>query len=243
VTWQTWNTKDYAGTSVTVNVKIKDNLDNISGAISKTGIASLCIDSYTTMVLHFDWNFNNSTSDTYSITNNSVTFGSGKFWQAAYFAWAGNYLSIASHDWFNFWTEPFTIDMWFKPTTLDGYNMMVSWFFWSSNRYWALSNYQNMLYWYAWDVSINQWPLTVNNWYHAAIVRSWNNIYLYLHWNKVWSTTTIYSPTSDVMCIGGDACFWWPDYFNWYIDEFRISKGIARWTWATYTVPNSPYWQ
>ena len=35
--------------------------------------------------------------------------------------------------------------------------------------------------------------------------------------------------------IGGSEC-----YFNGWLDEFRVSKGIARWT-ANFTPPAAPY--
>lgn len=77
------------------------------------------------------------------------------------------------------------------------------------------------------------------NWYHIALSRSGTSIKLFVGGTQVGSTydasTTFGNST---MTIGADVP---PNYyFNGNIDEFRLSKGIARWT-SNFSVPSSPY--
>lgn len=71
---------------------------------------------------------------------------------------------------------------------------------------------------------------STGTWYHLAIVRSGNSWYLFQDGVQLGSTST---DTDDlpnlaaVLTIGNINS---THYFNGYIDELRISKGIARWT-------------
>jgi hypothetical protein len=85
--------------------------------------------------------------------------------------------------------------------------------------------------------------LTQNVWAHVAVARSGTNIYCFL--NGVVGSTTGVSTTalcasSAILAVGTGVyanC-----YFPGNIDEFRVSKGVARWT-ADFSasLPTNPY--
>ena len=91
----------------------------------------------------------------------------------------------------------------------------------------------------------NAWDPATNTWYHIAIVKNGVNGYLmFVNGSQIGSTATDTDPMANYTgdLIVGDA----PDagplhyYFNGWIDEVRVSKGIARWT-ANFTPPTSEY--
>jgi hypothetical protein len=75
--------------------------------------------------------------------------------------------------------------------------------------------------------------LTTNTWYHIALVRSGNNWMIFQGGTQIGSTVTDsdavpnYTGTFDI----GSQVANSPNYdLNGWLDEFRVSKGIARWT-------------
>jgi hypothetical protein len=84
--------------------------------------------------------------------------------------------------------------------------------------------------------------ITTTGWHHAAFVRTGNNLMLFLDGVQEGSTTAFtgsVDDSADVLSVGRGgtlASLQW----NGYIDEFRLSKGVARWT-AGFTPPASAY--
>ena len=213
------------------------------------------VDTYTKLLIHGDW-LSNSFTDS-SPSANVISYNwwatqsstQSKFWwKSAYFDWSGDYLTLPdSADW-NFWTDDFTIDFWIYPTALANYKRLLStssidmtgfllnftadgslhFIIWNGSSWTSAS-----LWWTAWQV-------TVNTWQHVAIVRNWTSLKLYIDWDYKQSTT--YSDSSwdwgNALHIGN----WWynNEYYQWYLDEFRISKGVARWT-SNFTPPTTAY--
>lgn len=83
--------------------------------------------------------------------------------------------------------------------------------------------------------------VTTGAWHHVAIARSGTTTRLYYNGSSVgtWTDTTNYISTAPLF-IGSrfDGTTGW---FAGNIDEVRISKGIARYTGATYTVPTAQF--
>lgn len=82
---------------------------------------------------------------------------------------------------------------------------------------------------------------TVNpsTWYHVAFVRSGGTITVYLNGTSQGTfTDQAFNSNGQSFQIGqqSDSSGW----VNGFIDEFRLSKGVARWT-ANFTPPSSPY--
>jgi hypothetical protein len=85
-----------------------------------------------------------------------------------------------------------------------------------------------------------------SNWHHIAIVRDGSNFYIFI--DGISQSLTVYTAIDgntmpDVAAelrlgnTGGSGSYY---YLNGWLDEYRISKGIARWT-ANFTPPANEY--
>lgn len=92
----------------------------------------------------------------------------------------------------------------------------------------------------------NAWSgVTTNTWYHVALVKNGTSGYMmFVNGNQIGSTQTNTNVIPDLAAqieIGKWKDFFNTDYYlNGWIDEFRLSKGIARWT-ANFTPPTAEY--
>jgi hypothetical protein len=75
---------------------------------------------------------------------------------------------------------------------------------------------------------------TLNEWVHFAIVRNNNVNTLYINGTAVGSGTQTYPVNNDIFTIGGAPNYSF--YFQGYLDDFRITSGIARYT-SNFTPP------
>ena len=80
--------------------------------------------------------------------------------------------------------------------------------------------------------------LITNQWYHVAFVRSSSTVTPYLDGvsSSSASDANTYSFSSTLLRIGA----YWGGDFNGYIDDLRITKGVARYT-ANFTPPTAPF--
>jgi len=217
------------------------------------------VDSYTKLLLHCNGTDGSTDFDDSGYTGHTVTvngdtqidtsqkkFGTG----SALFDGTGDYLSIPdSSDW-NFGTDAFTIDLWIYCTNLYDHSRLLS----TSD-----SNYTGFLLYVSangsmgflvgtgssWNPSLIAGAGTIseNTWHHIAVVREGtgsNEFKLYV--DGVMKSQTTYNSSigdgGDVFIIGNWRLY--DEYFYGYMDEIRISKGIARWT-SNFTPPSSEY--
>lgn len=93
----------------------------------------------------------------------------------------------------------------------------------------------------AFDTGNVTWTPSTSTWYHFAIVRSGNNFNFYMNGSSIASgssSTAFADPATRLMIGARDSG---PTrWFAGNLDEFRISKGIARWT-SNFTPPAAPY--
>jgi len=88
------------------------------------------------------------------------------------------------------------------------------------------------------------WSPSPNTWYHLALVRSASNVYIFI--NGVSQTLTVTNPigTNDLGDIASSFTVGYEHnnnaYLNGWMDEFRVSKGVARWT-SNFTPPAAPH--
>jgi hypothetical protein len=85
--------------------------------------------------------------------------------------------------------------------------------------------------------------LTTNIWYHIALVRSGNNFLIFQNGSQVGSTVVDSDAVPDFaypLEIGRYGGLSAGQYLNGWLDEFRVSKGVARWT-SNFTPPAAPY--
>jgi len=164
----------------------------------------------------------------------------------------GDYLSLADSDDWSFGAGDFTIDFWVRfnalPATGSGaciYSQRVD----DSNAvFLRLWNTAGTYSWQfrvtsagAWLVNLSAGTtVAANTWYHIALVRSGNNWYL-LQLGSQLGTTTDSDAFPDFAAnveIGIWGSVW--HGLNGWLDEFRVSKGIARWT-GNFSPPTSAY--
>jgi len=146
-------------------------------------------------------------------------------------------LQIPTSDDFNFGTGDFTIDLWVKVLEPSVRQRILS------NRYdngWDLQLNSGRFYFYGGTVLIANEIVVADTWYHVAVVRESGTASIYINGLFVQSDSnfTISNSTEDLFVSGrpifGDGGI------TGYIDELRISKGIARWT-ENFTPPTEPY--
>lgn len=164
----------------------------------------------------------------------------------------GDYLSVSNSsdsDWV-FGSGDFTVDFWYYRNGCSALNPTdESWIAGTgsgSGNGWAIryvcsvdridlyvnSSYANWL----------SAGLSTGSWKHVAVVRSSGSAYLFINGTQIGSLKSISdsnSANATNLQIGRQPD-WAGGYINGYIDEFRISKGIARWT-SNFTPPTSPY--
>lgn len=183
--------------------------------------------------------------DTY-VDATQPRFGTG----SAAFDGAGDFLDVASTQDFDFGSGDFTIDGWFCFRANDtGHQFLIDRRSNSDATGWALFlNGSNELAFLSasasgWDNAVLYNTGTVppaHRWVHIAVVRQGNVFTMYLDGTAVQSGTyagSIAPQTTNPTIGAGHAT---PGCFNGYMDELRISKGIARWT-ADFTPPAAPY--
>lgn len=213
-------------------------------------------DAYTGLLLHCQ-NYDSSTTFT-DETGKAITANgnakhsttSPKFGiSSAYFDGTGDSLTTPNHANFSFGTGDFTIDFWFKTSQTgrqyatflsteavgSGYTILF-------NK--TSSSAGDIAVWGGLVSGLTTSTTGYNdgNWHHLAYVRYGTSVKIYVDGVSRASATISASLTENCsaqLVIGNNTVFTPRDY-NGYISEFRITKGLARWT-GDFTVPSAPY--
>jgi prepilin-type N-terminal cleavage/methylation domain-containing protein len=77
--------------------------------------------------------------------------------------------------------------------------------------------------------------ITPNNWYHVAISRSGTITKMFVNGVQVGSNNTTWSGSFKINMIGIN---WFGSYFDGYIDDFRVTKGVS-WYNSNFTPPTA----
>jgi hypothetical protein len=246
--------------SVSVNVGgVWKNVTKLSGNIGgawkdgwTSGIGG--IDAYAKLMLHMNGSNGSTTFTDSSLSPKTVSaFGNTqisttqyKFGGASgYFDGTGDYLTIPDQADLQFGTGDFTIDFWFRYAS--GYPALISKGYNTAgiNGNWGISI--NSLYKISFDAldgtsglqSVKgNTALSANTFYHIAIVRNSGTLKIYVNGVEDGSGAVSKSlvASTAVLIIGSNGV----SNLNGYMDELRISKGIARWT-SNFTPPTSEY--
>lgn len=183
--------------------------------------------------------------------NAQVDTAQSKFGGASVlFDGTGDYLSSTATTSYVFGTGDFTVDFWVRPngnlSTTPGMHLIGNRAVgcgetsWNIESYGATNNIQmhtcNTI---VFDDTDNL--VTGSAWNHIAWVRSGTTGYLFINGTLVEQVTDSrnYSTSAAVM-IGQDGYGGTTANLNGWMDEIRVSKGIARWT-ANFTPDTSPY--
>ena len=214
------------------------------------------IDSYTKLLLHFDGD--QSTSE-HTVTHvgapeyrsDNYVFGTSSLW----FDGSNDYLLIDDHSDWNFGNGNYTIDFRFNASALSN---STNYFLYSQSDSGG-SNLHDI--WIEVDGSGNksirwreatggsqQWlvnasaTLTTGTWYHVACVRNGSDFRIYLNGTSIGNTThsNAISDFGYPVRIGASGYSSGSQFFSGYMEEFRVSKGDARWT-TNFTPPTEAY--
>jgi len=215
-------------------------------------------DKYTVVLLHFD---GTDTSTTFLDEKGKAWTASGdaqtdtsfqKFGPGScLFDGTGDYVSTPTHADFDFGAGDFTIEAWIYPTSLAAANVYAF-----GTRltkvgvgdngilvYLKHTAFGNYIY-IQWGLSIGgnssiitTTNATLNVWQHIAVVRYGNTMSAYKNGVSIGTKdVTGQTMAAGNGCVVGYDAWSTPFYFTGNVDEFRVSKGIARWT-SNFTPP------
>jgi hypothetical protein len=218
------------------------------------------IDSYTKLLMHFD-GINGSSQFVDSCGNQVSTIGGAqistsqyKFGGSSGYLNSSSYLSIKDSQNLDISTGNFTIDYWIYPTSNSYGCIMQTYLDQDGSKRAPIFGYMDngrMLLFLTsnglnWDIAdgVSMGSVENNMWIHYAVARNGNNFYTFKNGilQSAFINSSALSHNTGDMIVGkylNYPCRSY-DYFYGYIDELRISKGIARWT-SNFTPPSSPY--
>lgn len=236
-------------------------LNNASAAAGQTALISAVgvADSYTSLLLHGEGANNATTTVDSSLNTKTVTLSGGaklsttakKFGVSSiFFDGTDDYASIDDNADFNLGYNSFTIEFFvYFDALLDGthYGVTSQWGTTAGDRSFYIDRTaanKFTVYFYADSVlksiEVASAAYAAGQWHHFAFVRSGNVFSLYINGTSVGTPVTdagTMSNSAETLRIGmvGNAT---DGYYlmNGYIDEYRITKGIARYT-ANFTPP------
>ena len=173
-------------------------------------------------------------------------FGTG----SALFDGTGDYLTLLDSDDWNFGAGNFTVDFWIRFNDVSTDRSIFEQYVDGSNRfdfYWyQAGSYLQLYSTIATAVKAHYtyaWTPSVNTWYHIALVRNTTTLSCYVGGTALTPTVISAIGTNDLGDKAGVLRIGYVQValaHNGWMDEFRISKGIARWT-SNFTPPTSAY--
>jgi len=221
----------------------------------------LHVDPYTKLLLHMDdEGLTDSSPAPKAVTKyGNVTRSStqSKFGgYSAYFDGSGDYLEMSDSADFAFGGVDFTIDVWACPTYWPGTGwpaIIGQRTSYSNNNSFSIAfscTGTSLLVQYSFNGSTitdmtGSFTFSLYTWYHIAFIRSATNLILCVNGNVIKTQAisgSLYDSSAPIKVGAFDGGTPWPgSYFSGYIDELRVSKGIARWT-SNFTPPNQAYY-
>lgn len=208
--------------------------------------------SSVSLLLHMDGSnnsttFTDSSSNAFSATaygNAKITTAQSKYGGASgLFDGSGDYLGIANNSAFNFGTGDFTIEAWIYLVANSGDFFIAS----SSGGGGLFFGYRNSTSPVGWGVGRTEvaWDYvsgstsSTGSWNHIAVSRQGTTLRLFVNGTQVGSTTNSqsYNLSTTSLTIASQGANY---YLNGYIDDLRITNGIARYT-ASFTAPTAAF--
>lgn len=165
---------------------------------------------------------------------------------SARFDGSGDYLRTDNSSSWEFGSGDFTVDLWFKPEQIGGTHALFAADYVNGTVYNGMTILPDgSLHAYFGSASTQlqsaAGAIAANRWYHAAVVRSGNTFSLYID-GKLAATRSYSGAVSNngsEMQIGTLRFESYVQDFKGRIDEFRISKGFARWS-SAFSPPEQP---
>ena len=180
-----------------------------------------------------------------AMMSNFVTVGSAQISTSIYkygtgsisFNGSTSYLTSNANLTNNFSTGNFTIECWVYFVSVANGQLVSAgsgtntnayyWQYYSGQLQFGVQNIG--------QITGTSWTPSASTWYHIAVVRSGTNVYQFVNGTQLGTTATSSQNFVDGPTYVG---YGGAGYLNGYIDELRITKGIARYT-ANFTPPTS----
>jgi len=217
------------------------------------------IDSFTKLLLHCNGadtstSFPDSSFSAHSVTANGnaqVDTAESQFGGAsALFDGSGDFLEVPDNADWAFGTGDWTIDFWVRFNSVSGFQFLyhqgttndrLTFFKDPTNAIQFVSTVGGT------NIANFETPasvVTTNVWYHIALVRSGNDQFIFIDGVSQSLTITTdpdsstdYPDLSQTLQIGRNE---FGNFLNGWVDEYRVSKGIARFT-SNFTPPTQEY--
>ncbi len=228
--------------------------DNSASTVASQG----GIDSFTKLMLHMDGTNGGTTFTDSSLTPKTMTAHGGAITSTAQSVFGGSsglfvkattsYIDTPNSTDFDPGAGDFTVDFRIYINSQSSlFSFFGKWTTAGSLDYVPVLSGGVVTFFYTVDGSnilapTFAWAPSNSTWYHVAFVRSGNNLNLYVNGVATGGTVDFTGVTiasvSNPFVIGANSTGSNPA--DAYFDEFRLSKGIARWT-ANFTPPAAPY--
>jgi hypothetical protein len=189
-----------------------------------------------------------------SATPPSYPNSNSAFGNAIAFDGSGDYVTAANNSSLDFGSGDFTVECWVYLAglqALNGENQRTCTLVAYGTNGTSVAGYQltvntttNQLQFYNTGVSTASFTWSLNTWYHVAYTRSSSTNRLFVDGQSLTLTTNTFVPAqsaSDTLRIGAERKYsGYNNDLNGYIDDLRITKGIARYT-SNFTPPAAPF--
>ena len=213
-------------------------------------------DAYTVLLMHMNGDDGSSTFTDESgktvtrygdaqIDTDQSKFGGA----SALFDGTGDYIKVDDSDDFDFGTGDFTIDFWCRFASISSADQYLLHRYSTSSNMWGVAFANNIVKFSCFAGGeqrayvARSYTFTTGAWYHIAVERVSDNFRIYVNGVKQGADEAPTNPgamtTAGALYLGVYK-YLNTYYFSGWMDELRISKGIARWT-SDFTPPASPY--
>lgn len=215
-------------------------------------------DSFTKLLLHCDGadgstTFTDSSAGAHTVTaagNAQIDTAQKKFGTGSLLCdGTGDFATSNDHADYELGSADFTIDKWVRWNSVGANQTLISkWFSTGNQRSWLIYyDGTNIRFQWSTDGSdstsvARSWSPSNGTWYHLAVVRTGSIIRIFIDGTQIGTdgaiSATIFNGTGALNIGGfnGDGTF----PFNGWLDEIRLSPGIARWT-SNFTPPTAAY--
>ena len=176
------------------------------------------------------------------VDTNTVKFNTG----AMKFDGSGDYCVGPNQPWMNFGSGNLTIECWVRFNSVSSTQMFVS------SNYNASTGGGGWTFGYRADnttliFSVNAnvqygktWTPSIDTWYFVTVCRDGTSLRFFVDGTQIGTTSTSSDNISGATTLMVGSNLTTPQYLNGYIDDLRITKGVARYT-ANFTVPSKAF--
>jgi hypothetical protein len=194
------------------------------------------------LLLKMDTDFSDSSQNQTPVTvygNTSIDTTNKKYGTGSgYFDGSGDVLRLSGASW-GFGTGDFTIEMWANFPVLGNYGPLIETNHYTNGILWRVMSDGRLSMWFS-GVGGPQAPagsVTANTWHHIALTRTSGIARVFIDGVVVATNTNTQNVNTNAVRIGQSAHST-SEYLRAYLDDFRITAGVSRYT-DNFTPPDS----